>query len=320
MFVCMTRPAPPLTHTYTHKHRRLEPDNPPLTHTHTHTSTSPTYTGDLKYKGNTTLPPKDQMITAEPDVAYITLQPEDEFLLLACDGVWDVMTNQEVGAFSLVVVWHGVDRFGLGHGAVGRRRRPRGGHLAIHTQPKKHKTTNTHPPTHKTQSTPLPCTTLKPLKNKNNQRNTQSKQNQTGHRLHPPAPPLGARGGQTRLDGGGRAAGRVPGGRPPQVRGHWRRQFHLPDRPVEGPAGCVFVVVFGLCVLCLRTGVEWSRRHRRLLSVSGDRIPLLTPPQKRKPTKTGGSALAATGKRQSEGDMAGGGSHGSSGKAPRQEA
>lgn len=36
------------------------------------------------------------MITAEPDVAHITLQPEDEFLLLACDGVWDVMTNQEV--------------------------------------------------------------------------------------------------------------------------------------------------------------------------------------------------------------------------------
>lgn len=53
-------------------------------------------TGDLKYKGNAALPPKDQMITAEPDVARITLQPAcDEFLLLACDGVWDVMTNQQ---------------------------------------------------------------------------------------------------------------------------------------------------------------------------------------------------------------------------------
>lgn len=32
--------------------------------------------GDLKYKGNATLPPADQMITAEPDIAHITLQPE----------------------------------------------------------------------------------------------------------------------------------------------------------------------------------------------------------------------------------------------------
>lgn len=25
------------------------------------------------------------------------LQPGDEFLILACDGIWDVLTNQEVG-------------------------------------------------------------------------------------------------------------------------------------------------------------------------------------------------------------------------------
>ncbi len=34
------------------------------------------------------------MITAEPDIVRTTLQPEDEFILLACDGVWDVMTCQ----------------------------------------------------------------------------------------------------------------------------------------------------------------------------------------------------------------------------------
>lgn len=51
--------------------------------------------GDLKYKGNTDLPPKDQIITAEPDIRKFTLQPEDRFFVLACDGVWDVMTNQE---------------------------------------------------------------------------------------------------------------------------------------------------------------------------------------------------------------------------------
>ncbi|KAM3571329.1 hypothetical protein VYU27_006622 [Nannochloropsis oceanica] len=51
--------------------------------------------GDLKYKGNTALPAKDQMISAEPDLARISLTPDDEFLVLACDGVWDCMTNQE---------------------------------------------------------------------------------------------------------------------------------------------------------------------------------------------------------------------------------
>lgn len=30
--------------------------------------------GDLKYKGNVELPPKDQIITAQPDVRKITLQ------------------------------------------------------------------------------------------------------------------------------------------------------------------------------------------------------------------------------------------------------
>lgn len=51
--------------------------------------------GDLKYKGNSDLPPKDQIITAEPDILKFTLVPEDRFFVLACDGIWDVMSNQE---------------------------------------------------------------------------------------------------------------------------------------------------------------------------------------------------------------------------------
>lgn len=50
--------------------------------------------GDLKYKGNAELHPKDQIITAQPDVKKITLCPQDQFFVLACDGVWDVMSNQ----------------------------------------------------------------------------------------------------------------------------------------------------------------------------------------------------------------------------------
>lgn len=50
--------------------------------------------GDLKYKTNAELPAKDQIITAQPDVTVHSLCPDDRFFLLACDGIWDVMTNQ----------------------------------------------------------------------------------------------------------------------------------------------------------------------------------------------------------------------------------
>ena len=52
--------------------------------------------GDLKYKQNGALPPSAQIITAEPDVIEQRLVPADEFMVLACDGVWDVMSNAEV--------------------------------------------------------------------------------------------------------------------------------------------------------------------------------------------------------------------------------
>ncbi len=55
--------------------------------------------GDLKYKQNDTLPAADQIITAEPDICHIELTDEDQFFVLACDGVWDVMENQEVCDF-----------------------------------------------------------------------------------------------------------------------------------------------------------------------------------------------------------------------------
>lgn len=55
--------------------------------------------GDLKYKTNNELPPSDQIITAQPDIRKIALSPEDRFFLLACDGVWDVMSNQDAVDF-----------------------------------------------------------------------------------------------------------------------------------------------------------------------------------------------------------------------------
>jgi protein phosphatase 1G len=55
--------------------------------------------GDHRYKGNADLAPAAQIITAEPDVERVAITPEDRFLVLACDGVWDVMSNEEVVVF-----------------------------------------------------------------------------------------------------------------------------------------------------------------------------------------------------------------------------
>mmetsp|Transcript_113467 Transcript_113467/g.169738 ORF Transcript_113467/g.169738 Transcript_113467/m.169738 type:complete len:526 (-) Transcript_113467:28-1605(-) len=50
--------------------------------------------GDLKYKQVPNIAPEDQMITAEPDIVQITLEPDDEFIILGCDGIWDCLTNE----------------------------------------------------------------------------------------------------------------------------------------------------------------------------------------------------------------------------------
>jgi protein phosphatase 1G len=55
--------------------------------------------GDLEYKQNKKIPAEDQMITANPDVVVEPLTNDANFIVLACDGVWDCMTNQEICDF-----------------------------------------------------------------------------------------------------------------------------------------------------------------------------------------------------------------------------
>lgn len=55
--------------------------------------------GDMELKQNKFLPPEKQIITACPDINVVELCEDDEFLVLACDGVWDVMSSQEVVNF-----------------------------------------------------------------------------------------------------------------------------------------------------------------------------------------------------------------------------
>lgn len=55
--------------------------------------------GDHSYKQNADLPPEEQMITSLPDIQTRTLEDDDEFVVLACDGIWNFMSSQEVVEF-----------------------------------------------------------------------------------------------------------------------------------------------------------------------------------------------------------------------------
>ena len=56
--------------------------------------------GDFEYKMRTDLSVLQQKVVAEPDISVVERVPDrDDFLLLACDGVWDVMSNVAVLKF-----------------------------------------------------------------------------------------------------------------------------------------------------------------------------------------------------------------------------
>ena len=49
--------------------------------------------GDLEYKNDSSLAIKDQMIIPIPEVTKFELNDDSQFLILACDGIWDCMTS-----------------------------------------------------------------------------------------------------------------------------------------------------------------------------------------------------------------------------------
>mmetsp|Transcript_11695 Transcript_11695/g.29580 ORF Transcript_11695/g.29580 Transcript_11695/m.29580 type:complete len:285 (-) Transcript_11695:231-1085(-) len=69
--------------------------------------------GDLKYKCNKAIPPSAQMITAEPDTERAAITPDDEFIIIACDGVWDILSNQEAVDFVRERMTKGVKLSGI---------------------------------------------------------------------------------------------------------------------------------------------------------------------------------------------------------------
>lgn len=55
--------------------------------------------GDLAYKANAKRKPCEQMVVSTPEVRKVAREAGDEFLILACDGVWDVISSQDAVDF-----------------------------------------------------------------------------------------------------------------------------------------------------------------------------------------------------------------------------
>ena len=55
--------------------------------------------GDSEYKMNKKLKPEEQIISNFPDIKIENLSNDIDFVVIACDGIWDCKTNQEICDF-----------------------------------------------------------------------------------------------------------------------------------------------------------------------------------------------------------------------------
>lgn len=54
--------------------------------------------GDWEYK-NQALKPEDNAVSVYPEVIVERISPDIDFLIIACDGIWDCLTNQQAVDF-----------------------------------------------------------------------------------------------------------------------------------------------------------------------------------------------------------------------------
>ena len=70
--------------------------------------------GDFSYKSNETKPVAQQKVIPEPEIlVYPRNHDLDEFLVLACDGVWDVASNEQCSEFLQELMQEGETDMGL---------------------------------------------------------------------------------------------------------------------------------------------------------------------------------------------------------------
>lgn len=63
--------------------------------------------GDFVYKQSHSLPPTEQQVSPEPQIKIEEIPPDAAFLVLACDGIWDVMSNDDMTTFLLEKIAEG---------------------------------------------------------------------------------------------------------------------------------------------------------------------------------------------------------------------
>ncbi|KAI3381509.1 hypothetical protein SNEBB_009922 [Seison nebaliae] len=51
--------------------------------------------GDFEYKSNNRMAATEQLVSPQPDIYVHERNAVDEYMVLACDGIWDVMTSDE---------------------------------------------------------------------------------------------------------------------------------------------------------------------------------------------------------------------------------
>lgn len=69
--------------------------------------------GDFQFKQRSDLGPEEQRVSSLPDVMVHERNANDEVLILACDGLWDVMTNDEAINTVYEILQSGEVNFGL---------------------------------------------------------------------------------------------------------------------------------------------------------------------------------------------------------------
>ena len=59
--------------------------------------------GDFEYKNNANRRPDQQLVSPEPEITYFNRSSPAQvaFIVLACDGIWDVLSNEELGTYIL---------------------------------------------------------------------------------------------------------------------------------------------------------------------------------------------------------------------------
>jgi protein phosphatase 2C family protein 2/3 len=55
--------------------------------------------GDFDFKQAGGLPPERQAVTCVPDISKTPKHKDDEFIVVACDGIWDCLQSQQVAEF-----------------------------------------------------------------------------------------------------------------------------------------------------------------------------------------------------------------------------